>query len=79
MAAANAGSLLTNVFGQKTDIGKIVQTFDFSQVSKTYTKLFYNFANLLSRSIFGTQSQMIICIQISPLLLAKMDRILKNL
>ncbi|KAF5708865.1 hypothetical protein FGLOB1_6235 [Fusarium globosum] len=39
--AANAASLLTNVFGQKTDIGKIVQNFDFSQASKTYPKLFY--------------------------------------
>ncbi|SCV30712.1 uncharacterized protein FFB14_03188 [Fusarium fujikuroi] len=31
--AANAASLLTNVFGQKTDIGKIVQNFDFSQIN----------------------------------------------
>ncbi|RKK71294.1 hypothetical protein BFJ69_g11142 [Fusarium oxysporum] len=33
MASANAASLLTNVFGQKTDIGKIVQNFDFGQIN----------------------------------------------
>ncbi|KAF5623738.1 hypothetical protein F25303_11705 [Fusarium sp. NRRL 25303] len=37
--AANAASLLTNVFGQKTDVGKIVQNFDFSQIMVAATMM----------------------------------------
>ncbi|KAL9563859.1 hypothetical protein ACKAV7_011894 [Fusarium commune] len=32
-AAANTASLLTNVFGEKSNIRKIVQNFDFSKIN----------------------------------------------